>query len=70
MDLSQKTIDMIGMIAGAVLILAVGLVLIRVILGITRKALTRTTLDGAIYTFIISSMKIVLSIVLVVAKLR
>ncbi len=37
MELSQKTIDIIGMVAGAALILVVGLILIRVILGITRK---------------------------------
>ena len=69
MELSQKTIDIIGMVAGAALILVAGLILIRVILGITRKALTRTSLDGAIYTFVISAMKIVLYLVLVVALL-
>lgn len=69
MDLSQKTIDMIGTVVGAVLILVIGLLLIRIVLKITRKALTRSSLDGAIYTFVISALKIVLYIVLVVALL-
>lgn len=69
MELSEKTIALLELGIGTIAILIVGLILIKVILKITRKALTKTTLDGAIYTFILSAVKIVLYVVLVVVLL-
>lgn len=69
MDLSDRTVAMLEMALGAVVILVVGLILIRIIMKIIRRALTRTSLDGAIYTFILSAVKIVLYVVLVVVLL-
>ena len=69
MELSQKTTAILELGLGAVIILAVGLIAIKVIIGIMRKALTRTSLDGAIYAFVLNGTKIVLYIVLAVVLL-
>ena len=52
-------------VLGAVIILAVGLLLIKIILYIARKALMKSRLDGAIYTFVLNSIKIILYLILV-----
>lgn len=54
---------------GAVIVLAAGLILIRVILRITRRTLEKTTLDAAIHTFVLSAVRIVLYVVLIIALL-
>ena len=54
---------------GSLLIVAGGLVLMRIILGLTKKALTRSTLDGAMYKFVLNVLKAVLGVVLIVVLL-
>ena len=56
-------------VLGAVIILAVGLLLIKIILYIARKALMKSRLDGAIYTFVLNSIKIILYLILIVVLL-
>ena len=49
---------------GAVIIVAVGLLIIKVVIGLSRKALTKTTLDESIYAFILNVLKIAMYIIL------
>ena len=49
--------------------LLAGLLLIKLILGIVKKTLEKTALDGAIHTFVVSALRIVLYIILVVVLL-
>ncbi|MBQ8563148.1 MAG: mechanosensitive ion channel, partial [Firmicutes bacterium] len=69
MDLNQKLMNILEHGMGALIVLAGGLVLIKIILRITKKALAKTSLDAAIHTFVLSAMRIVLYIVLTVALL-
>lgn len=54
---------------GVVLIIAVGLILIKLILKIVKKTLTKTTLDGAMYKFVLNVVKAVLGVILIVVLL-
>ena len=54
---------------GAVIIVAVGLLIIKVVIGLSRKALTKTTLDESIYAFILNVLKIAMYIILTVVLL-
>lgn len=56
-------------IGGAILLLIVGYILIRIVLAITRHALNKTSLDEALHTFIENSIKVLLWIVLGVTVL-
>lgn len=69
MDLNQKLMNVLEHGLGALIVLAGGLLLIKIILRITKKALAKTSLDAAIHTFVLSAMRIVLYIVLTVALL-
>lgn len=73
MELSQKTIERLLNIGGALLetliILVVGIILIKVILGIFEKSVTKTKLDEAVHKFVITSMKYGLYVVLAVVIL-
>lgn len=53
----------------ALVVLLAGLLLIKLILGIVKKTLEKTALDGAIHTFVVSALRIVLYIILVVVLL-
>jgi small conductance mechanosensitive channel len=69
MDFSQKMFDILETGAWTLAVLAVGLILIKVALGITHRALEKTALDAAIHTFVLSALRIVLYILLVVVLL-
>ena len=69
LDLSQKLIDILETGAWALAVLVAGLLLIRIALGFTRRALAKTALDAAIHTFVLSALRIVLYIVLAVVLL-
>ena len=69
MDFNQKLIDILELGAWAVAVLVAGLILIKVVMGITRRALEKTAMDAAIHTFVLSALRIVLYIVLVVVLL-
>ena len=69
MDFEQKLMTILEDGLGALIVLAAGLVLIRLILRFTRKTLKKTSLDPAIHTFVLSAIRIVLYIVLVIALL-
>lgn len=47
--LSEKAAAVMELAIGAVIIVAVGLLIIKVVIGLSRKALTKTTLDESIY---------------------
>ena len=69
MDINQKLMNLLEHGIATVVVLLAGLLLIKFILGMTKKTLKKTSLDGAIHTFIISAMRIVLYIILVVVLL-
>lgn len=54
-------------IGGAVLLLIIGYIVIKVVVGITRHVLNKTSLDEALHTFIENSIKVILWIVLIIA---
>lgn len=69
MEINDKVMNVLEHGMWALVVLAAGLILMKIVLGITRRALEKTTLDGAIHTFILSALRIVLYIVLVVVLL-
>jgi len=69
MDINQKMMNLLEHGIMTVVVLLAGLLLIKFILGMTKKTLKKTSLDGAIHTFILSAMRIILYIVLVVVLL-
>lgn len=68
-DISEKLNQYVGMAIGSVLIIIVGVVLIKIILGILKKALKRTTLDESMHKFIVNVAKSALWIILIVVLL-
>ena len=54
---------------GAAVILVIGVLLIKLIIYVTRKALAKSSLDAAIYTFILNAAKIILYLILIVVLL-
>lgn len=70
MELSEKTMAVLTQGVVALLILVAGLLCIKLLLSLTRRALTKTTLDAAIYTFILSGLRIVCYVILVVIILN
>ena len=69
MDINEKLMNILEHGAAAVIVLLGGMLLIKLILSMTKKTLKKTALDGAIHTFILSAMRILLYIVLVVVLL-
>ena len=69
MDFSEQLVNIMEHGIWALVVLAAGLLLIKIILGFTRRTLAKTALDGAIHTFVLSAMRIVLYILLVVVLL-
>ena len=65
-NLGTKFSDYAGSILLAVVILIVGLILIKVVLGIAAKTLNKTKLDASIHKFILSALKICLYVILLV----
>lgn len=67
--MSEKTIEILtdaGIVLGIVL---VGYIVIRILCGFIRKALTRSMLDEVLHTFIINCVKIVLWIMVAITAL-
>lgn len=69
MEMNAKLISLLEHGAGALIVLLVGLLLIKLMIGITRKALAKTVLDEAIHQFVLSALRIALYLVLVVVLL-
>ena len=69
MELNDKIIGLLEHGVGALIVLLVGLLLIKLILGVVRKTLEKTALDVSVHTFVISVLRIVLYVVLVVVLL-
>ncbi len=69
MDFSQKAFEILETGAWAAAVLIAGLILVKIALGITRRALEKTALDASIHTFVLSALRILLYIVLVVVLL-
>ncbi len=69
LDLEGKAGQYIELAIGSAIIIIAGLIIIKITLKLTKKALTRTTLDGAMYKFVLNVIKIVLGIVLIVVLL-
>lgn len=55
----------VARVLSAVLVLVIGIIVIRIILSVTRKALERSSLDPVLYRFILTAIKVILYIVLV-----
>lgn len=68
-SLGLKNNNFLYTIIGAVIIVIVGLILIKVVTAIFKKALAKTSLDESVHTFIINTLKIVLYIVMIVVLL-
>ena len=62
-----KDMEILYVILGAAAILAIGLLLIKIITALSKKALMRTGLDESMHKFIINVLKIVLYIIMIVA---
>ena len=69
LDLEGKAGQYIELAIGTAAIIIVGLIIIKLALKITRKALVKTTLDGAMYKFVLNVIKAVLGVVLIVVSL-
>lgn len=67
--LAGKTGQYVEMAVGAVLIVIIGLISVKLIMKLTKKALVKTTLDGAMYKFVLNIIKALLGIVLIVVLL-
>ena len=65
-NLGSKFSDYSGSILLAIVILIIGLILIKIILGIAAKALHKTKLDPSIHKFILSALKAALYVILLV----
>lgn len=61
--------SIISRIVACVIILVVGLILMKILIRITRKALSHSRLDSVIHTFIINCIKIVFVILLIITIL-
>lgn len=68
-DLRETASAYAEMAIGAIVIIIAGLILIKLALKLTKKMLTKTTLDNAMHKFVINVVKSVLGIVLVVVLL-
>ena len=68
-DISEKLNQYIGTAVGAILIITIGVILIKIILGILKKALKKTTLDESMHKFIVNVAKTMLWIILIVVLL-
>ena len=69
MDFSKQIMSILEHGVWALAVLAAGLILIKIVLGIVHRTLQKTALDGAIHTFVLSALRIVLYILLVVVLL-
>lgn len=67
--LTDKFGDYSGSILLALVILIAGLIIIKICVGVARKALTKTKLDASIHKFILSVIKIALYVILLVVIL-
>lgn len=67
--MSDKMIETLTNIGIAALIALLGLLAIKILLGITRKALKKSQLDESIHTFVVNTVKIILLVVLLIAIL-
>ncbi|MHC1721615.1 MAG: mechanosensitive ion channel family protein [Aminipila sp.] len=65
----DKIIDVAGLFGQALIVLAIGFILIKITLGIIRRALNKTTLDSSLHTFIGNSIKVILWVILLVTIL-
>lgn len=67
--LIEKFWDISGNFIGAVIILIVGLILIKIAVKIARRALEKSTLDESVYVFVLNALRIALFILLTVVLL-
>lgn len=68
--MSEKTIDILTNAGIALGIVLGGYILIRILCGVIRRALNRSSLDGALHTFIINCTRIVLWIMVAITALN
>ncbi|QHI71278.1 mechanosensitive ion channel family protein [Aminipila terrae] len=69
----EKAIDNLihfaGLLGQAVIVLIVGFIIIKIVLGIIRRALNKTALDVSLHTFISNSVKVILWAILLITAL-
>ena len=64
-----REMDLLRTVLGAALIIGVGLILIKILLGLAKKALLRTGLDESMHKFILNVFKAALYVVVIVVLL-
>ncbi|QIB69128.1 mechanosensitive ion channel family protein [Aminipila butyrica] len=65
----EKLLDFAGVLGQAAIVLLVGYIAIKILLGILRRTLNKTPLDASLHTFIENAAKVVLWIVLLITVL-
>jgi len=68
-NLGEKFMDYSGSIIQAIIILIVGLIIVKAILSVCKKALQKSKLDASIHGFILTAIKYLLYVVLLVVIL-
>ncbi len=69
LGLGEKAGGYVETLIGAALIIVIGLLIIKFLLGITRRTLKKTALDESVHIFIVNVAKIILYILLIVVLL-
>ncbi len=62
---SDKPLELSMLVLNLIVTILIGLIVIKLILGFTRRALKRSSIDAVLYTFIVNAIKIVSVIILV-----
>lgn len=62
---SDKMAELVGTAIKLVLLIVIGLIVIKIILKVTRKALDKSSSDPVIYTFVVNSIKLIAVITLI-----
>ncbi|MGI6176973.1 MAG: mechanosensitive ion channel family protein [Eubacterium sp.] len=70
MDWSAKAAEIAGMLIKAGLILVIGMIVIKIVLAIAKKALVNTKLDPSAHSFILSALKFIMWTFIVIMILQ
>lgn len=68
--MNEKLIDSMMFVMGALIIMIVGLVAIKILLKVEKKALSKSKLDPALHLFVLRGTKVVLLVILVIMVLQ
>lgn len=68
-NLAENLLTLSGQIGKALLVFIIGIIVIKILLGITRRALSKTPLDSSLHTFIQNSTEAILVGILLITLL-